>query len=81
MEEFRSIVARFPQREFDIRRRYAQDASFRAICADYQEATRALRHWRQAAKEGNPEGQRRAEEYNNLVIELEQEVLEHLDHP
>jgi transposase-like protein len=81
MEEFRSIEARFPQRELDIRRRYARDASFRAVCADYQEAAGALRHWRQAAKDGNPEGDRRAEEYDNLVIELEQEILEHLDRP
>ena len=81
MEEFRSIVARFPLREFDIRRRYARDASFRAICTDYQEAIGALRHWRQAAKDGNPEGERRAEEYGNLILELEQEVLEHLNRP
>ncbi len=81
MEEFRSIVARFPQREFDIRRRYARDAAFRAVCADYHEAAGALWHWRQAAKGGNPQGERRADEYDNLVAELEQEILEHLDRP
>lgn len=80
MEEFRSIVTRFPQREFDIRRRYARDTSFRAICADYQEATGALLHWQQAAKDGNQEGKRRAEEYDNLVNELAHEILEHSDH-
>jgi hypothetical protein len=81
MEEFRSILARFPQREFDIRRRLARDPSFKSICSDYEDATKALRHWQRATKAGDPEGGGKVEDYNNLVIELEQEVLEHLDRP
>ncbi|XIA65272.1 hypothetical protein ACFIOY_02465 [Bradyrhizobium sp. TZ2] len=78
MEEIRSIVARFPQRELDIRRRFVRDAQFKSICSDYEEATRALRHWQQVLKEGNREGGRKAEEYVNLLGELEDEILAHL---
>ena len=80
MEGIRSIVARFPQRELDIRRRFVRDAHFRSICSDYEEASRALRHWQQAIKEGNREDQK-AEEYNNLLVELEDEILAHLNRP
>ena len=44
MECVRSIVARFPQREFDIRRRCALDAQFKSVCADYEEAAAAFRY-------------------------------------
>jgi len=81
MENLRSIVARFPRRELDIRRRFIRDAQFRAICADYEEAMRALRHWQQAARDGDPEGNRNAADYEHLVAELEQEVLAHLNEP
>jgi hypothetical protein len=86
MEEIRSIVTRFPQRELDIRRRCVRDAHFRSICSDYEEATRALRHWQQVLKEANREGDRNAkerkvEEYVNLLGELEDEILAHLSRP
>ncbi|MET4389048.1 arylsulfatase A-like enzyme [Bradyrhizobium sp. F1.4.3] len=81
MEEIRSIVARFPQRELDIRRRVVRDAHFRSICSDYEEAARALRHWQQAIEEGDREGGRKAEEYVGLLGELEGEILAHLDRP
>jgi hypothetical protein len=86
MEEIRSIVSRFPQRELDIRRRCVRDAHFRSICSDYEEATRALRHWQQVLEDGNREGGRKAkerkvEEYVNLLGELEDEILTHLNRP
>jgi predicted hydrolase (HD superfamily) len=78
MEGIRSIVARFPQRELEIRRCYMRDAQFQAICADYEEAMRALRHWQHASEKGDAEGLRNATDYENLVAELEQEVLTYL---
>ena len=77
MEKIRSIVARFPQRELDIRRRCARDARFRAICADYEEAAAALRYWQRVGKEGD----RRVAEYANFLGELEAEILAQLDRP
>lgn len=78
MEEVRSIVARFPQRELEIRRCFARDAQFRAVCADHEEATRAHRHWLHAAKGGDPEASRKAADYERLIDELEQEALTYL---
>ena len=75
MENIRSIVTRFPERELDIRRRCARDAHFRFICTDYEEAATALRYWESVAKEGD----RKVEEYANLLSELEVEILGQLD--
>jgi hypothetical protein len=79
MEDIRSIVARFPRRELDIRRRCARDANFRSICSDYEEAATALRHWQKRAKEGAKEGEQRVEEYTSFLSELEAEILAHLN--
>jgi hypothetical protein len=81
MEEFRAIVTRFPLRELDIRRCFNRDAQFRAICADYDEAVKALRRWQQAAKDGDREGSRKAADYERLVAELEAEALVHMNRP
>jgi hypothetical protein len=81
MEELRSIVVHFPEREFDIRRRCARDLHFKSICLDYAEAARAFNHWRNVAKDGRrkKEADRNAEDYANLLSELKTEILAHLD--
>jgi hypothetical protein len=75
MEEIHAIVSRFPQREFEIRRRCVRDADFRSICENYEEGAVALRHWQKAAKQGD----RRVEEYTDFLGELEAEILAQLD--
>ena len=75
MKNIRSIVARFPECELDIRRRCARDARFRAICADYEEAATALRYWQKVAKEGD----QKVVDYANFLSELEVEILTQLD--
>jgi len=77
MEDFRSIVARYPQRELEIRRLRARDAGFRAVCRDYEEAVSALRHWQTVAADVGA----RVEEYADFVAELEAEILDQLDRP
>lgn len=70
-----SVVARFPDREFEIHRRLAADETFRMVCADFEEAVAALRKWRGA-------GSARAnyaEEYAQLVEELAAEIVMRLD--
>jgi hypothetical protein len=81
MEEIRSIVARFPRRELEIRRRCAGDPHFRSICADHQEAASALRYWQKAAKEEarKKEGDRKVDEYTQFLGELESEILAQLE--
>jgi hypothetical protein len=81
MEEIGSIVVRFPQREFDIRRRCARDTHFSSICQDYEEAVRALRYWQNAAQAGERkrEADRKAQEYASFLGELEAEILANLN--
>ena len=81
MEEIRFIVDRFPHRELDIRRCFARDASFRAICSDYEEARRARDHWLQAVRQGDHVGQHILEDYENMLAELEEEILSYLNCP
>jgi hypothetical protein len=81
MEELRYIIERLPQRELDLRRSFARDGSFRAICSDYEEAARARNHWRQAGRHGDPTAERKVEDYTDLLAELEQEILSHLSGP
>lgn len=75
--EISSIVARFPQRELDIRRRCSRDAHFKSICMDYEEAAAALRHWLKAAGEGD----RKVDDYRQFLGELEAEIVAQLDRP
>jgi hypothetical protein len=75
MEMIRSIVARYPQHEFRICRRCAQDPHFQSICADYEEAATALRKWQKAAGDSD----RMVAEYASFVGELEAEILEQLN--
>ncbi len=75
MQDIRSILARFPDRELEIWRRCASDAHFRSVCLDYEEATVALRRWRRAGEKND----RRIEEYTDFIAELETEILSFLD--
>jgi hypothetical protein len=65
-----ALVSRFPRHELAIRRLYTYNAMFREICADYDEAVRALRYWQSAASSSDP----RIEQYRELVNELESEI-------
>jgi hypothetical protein len=70
-----AIVSRFPQREFSIHWLCSQDKEFAAICTEYEEAANALRHWERVCGATSP----KAEEYRRFVIELEEEISQHLD--
>ena len=76
MSKVAAAVKRFPERELEIHRRCARDPEFGAVCDDYADARAALRHWR-----AQEPGCARAEEYRQLVEELEAEILTLLDGP
>ena len=71
MEEIGAILARFPHREFEIRRCCLRDGRFRSICVDYEEASTALNRW----LETGPAGTKMVEEYTSFLGELETEIL------
>lgn len=70
MSELIVLVSRLPRHELAIRRLYARDATFRAICRDYDEALRALRFWQSA---GTP-SDAKIDQYRQLAGELESEL-------
>jgi hypothetical protein len=72
-----AVVARFPDRELAIHRRFARDPKFEEICEDYTDALEALRHWEGAGLAGAA----RAEDYRRIRDELEVEILGVLDGP
>jgi outer membrane protein assembly factor BamD (BamD/ComL family) len=69
------LVSRLPRHEFAIRRLYVRDPEFRAVCDDYGEVHRALKHW-QAADQAVPG---RVAEYRRMLKELEAEALTFLN--
>ncbi len=70
MPDLVSMIRRFSKHEFEIRSRCARDPEFRAICEDYAVATRALARWEK--------DRLKAEDYRQLIRELEDEILAHL---
>lgn len=71
MEDIRSILDRYPQRELDIRRLATRSPVFRSVCGDYQQTVRALRYWQKMAAESAS----RVEDYTSFLEELETEIL------
>lgn len=67
-----AIVDRFPEHELTIHRLGAHDATFRSICADYNEALRAYRTL--AVDPGR--GQARLADYQEFLSDLEREIAE-----
>jgi hypothetical protein len=65
------LVSRFPRHELAIRRLYVRDPEFRAVCDDYGEVHRALKHW-EATDQAVPG---RAAEYRRMLEELAAEAL------
>jgi hypothetical protein len=70
MPDLVPIIRRFSGHEFEIRRRYSNDPEFRAICEDHAAATSALARWEK--------DHAKAEDYRQLIRELEEEILAHL---
>jgi hypothetical protein len=66
-----SVVRRFTTQELAVRRLYASDPEFKSLCEDYSIATDALERWK--ADEG------KAEDYRQLIRELEDEINEYLE--
>jgi hypothetical protein len=69
-----AIVERFPEQELAIRRLCNRDPGFLGSCEDYEVAATALSHWEGAGDAYTA----RADEYRQLLVEIEDEVLQGL---
>ena len=70
MSDISELVAVFPANELTVHRLHAKSETFRSICIDYVDATRALEHW----KSMEPPADNKIEDYRGIVDELEQEI-------
>lgn len=70
MERFKSLNECFPDHALVIRRRQRDDPTFRELCDDFEEANRASIYWRSAPNQS----EERANQYRELVTELEAEI-------
>lgn len=69
------IRERFPDEGDSIAILATMDPEFRAMCEDYDDCIEALRYWDWSQA---PEAVSRADEYRNLVQELEKEIIQAL---
>ncbi|WP_216665240.1 hypothetical protein [Pseudoruegeria sp. HB172150] len=67
---------RFPARELDIHRACARDEDFRSICVDHEEASVALRRFRESGEQMDG----RVREYESLLEDLADEIWSYLEH-
>lgn len=72
MSRVSEIVGKFPANELTLHRLYANSETFRTICADYLDASRALEFWRSSTSTAND----KSEEYRKIMDELEKEITE-----
>jgi hypothetical protein len=68
----RRVIERFPELAPSIRACFHGDQSFREMCSDYAEALDALQRWQ--ASDG-PQKAARVEEYQELAVALESEIV------
>jgi len=74
-DKTRSILDRFPDKRDMMISLMAKAPEFLAICEDHDQCTKALEYW-SLSKE--PEAESRANEYRNLIRELEEEIVQAL---
>ena len=70
-----SLFERFPDRKETVKALFKDSESFKTLCEDYLKCGEALKHWNLSFKEEAP---LRRREYEALLRELEQEILQNL---
>ncbi len=68
MSGLAAIVEKYPKHEFTARRLHAFEPEFKALCDDFTVAMSTFRRW--------SEDQERAEQYRQMICELEQMIRE-----
>ena len=68
-----SILEQFPEKSHTLSLLMVEDPEFLTVCEDYDACVEALRYWAQSSE---PEAATRINEYNALVQELEEEIVQ-----
>ena len=69
------LMKRFPDCKDALLQNYRTSESFQSICANYQECLEARNYWAKSEREGAAD---RIREYQSLLHELEEDILESL---
>lgn len=75
-DKLQHVLDRLPRRQRMLRERMLRDPTFRSICEDYGTAVEALTRWEASGEAGS---RARADEFRQLVQDLEAEILVALD--
>ena len=67
-----SVIKRFPEHTAVLQRLFKSDDEFLTLCDDYQMCKEALAYWSNSDSDQAPS---RANEYQSLLKELENEIL------
>ena len=70
-----AVISKFPEHELVIRRLCSQELDFRNDCEDYDAAVAALQRWESAGSRYVE----RANEYRNILGELEADILKDIN--
>ena len=70
-----AVIDKFPEFREEALRLFKSSEAFKVVCMDHQECTKALHFW---SGFKNNEGSKRKREYENLLMELEEEIVESL---
>lgn len=74
-ERTHHVLEALPQHRHTLCERMLVDQEFRSLCEDYGEAVEAVRYWEQSRHQHR---EARSEEFRDLVVELEREILAEL---
>jgi hypothetical protein len=75
MHKEQYVLKRFSDHWQSITRLFDQNEDFRALCTDYADAVLAKEQWLTSS---DPAASDRVEEYDDLMIELEYELMQYL---
>lgn len=71
-----AVITKFPGLRDEAIHLFQQNENFRAVCVDYQDCVKALRHWSRSTER---DAARRKSEYEDLLSELEEEIVQSLE--
>ena len=77
MKELHPVFARFPESKPEIQKLYNENVDFRELCEDYIECLAVL----DRLLESQDAGGSRIEQYCELRVNLEHDIIERISHP
>ena len=71
-----NLFERFPEQREAIRSLFEYNRNFKSLCEDHHKCLEAIRYWKQSTSDEAP---LRSQEYETLLRELEEDIMEILN--